>query len=159
MFRRPGLRGHVRLRVWLTQNSSENICHQTTKRRFENSTRLVFVYDRTMADQLKWSDAFDALKMEKGEHPIHLFSRVDRIVGILSSFGAVTSVGDVNRKLRRNSALSCTTETLLPELKSRLESIMRQRHLDLPTLKKNVGSVLMTNGHGGNSRGGNRYKV
>ena len=43
---------------------------------------------RSIATQVKWSDAFDDVKMEKGEEPMKLFSRVDKIVGTLASLGA-----------------------------------------------------------------------
>ena len=56
---------------------------------------------RPIAAQVKWSDAFDAVQMEKDEKPIIFFSHVDKIVGILTSLGVHKSVGDVNRKLAR----------------------------------------------------------
>ncbi|CAN0405489.1 unnamed protein product, partial [Laminaria digitata] len=56
---------------------------------------------QTMADQVKWSDAFDAIRMEKGEEPMKFFSRVDKVVGVLASLGVEKSVGGVNRKLVR----------------------------------------------------------
>ncbi|CAN0558800.1 unnamed protein product, partial [Laminaria digitata] len=56
---------------------------------------------KSIATQVKWSDVFDALQMEKGEEPMIFFSRVDKIVGILGSLGVQKSVGDVNRKLVR----------------------------------------------------------
>ena len=54
---------------------------------------------KTMAEQVKWSVAFDSAKMEKGEEPMKYFSRVDEIVGVLASLGVVTSVADVSRKI------------------------------------------------------------
>ena len=72
---------------------------------------------RPIAAQVKWSDAFDAVQMEKDEKPIIFFSHVDKIVGILTSLGVQGTVSDVNRKLLRintvraitkpNSALYC----------------------------------------------------
>ena len=53
----------------------------------------------SIATQVKWSDAFDAVKMEKGEKPMKLFSRVDMIVSTLALSGVPKSEGDVNRKL------------------------------------------------------------
>ena len=51
------------------------------------------------ASQVKWSDVFDAVYMEKGEEPMKFFSRVDKILGILASLGVPKSVVEVNRKL------------------------------------------------------------
>ena len=34
---------------------------------------------KTMAEQVKWSVAFDSAKMEKGEEPMRYFSRIDKI--------------------------------------------------------------------------------
>ena len=39
---------------------------------------------RSIATQVKESDAFDAIKMEKGEEPMKFFSRVDKIVSTLA---------------------------------------------------------------------------
>ena len=55
----------------------------------------------TTADQAKWSDAFDAIRMEKGEEPMIFFSRVDKVMGVLASPGVTKSVGNVNGKLER----------------------------------------------------------
>ena len=38
---------------------------------------------KSVATQVKRSDAFDAVQMEKGEEPMKFFSRVDKIVGTL----------------------------------------------------------------------------
>ena len=34
---------------------------------------------KAMAEQVKWSVAFDSAKMEKGEEPMRYFSRIDKI--------------------------------------------------------------------------------
>ena len=34
---------------------------------------------RTIGKHVKWSDAFDAVQMEKGEEPMKFFSRVDKL--------------------------------------------------------------------------------
>ena len=54
---------------------------------------------KTMAEQVKWSVAFDSAKMEKGKEPMKYFSRIDKIFGVLASLGVVNSVADVNRKI------------------------------------------------------------
>ena len=54
---------------------------------------------RSIATQAKWSDAFDAVKMEKGEEPMKLFRHVDKIVSTLSSLGAPKSDVDVKPKI------------------------------------------------------------
>ena len=54
---------------------------------------------KTMAEQVKWSVAFDSAKMEKGEEPIKYFGRIDKIVGVFASLGVVKTVADVNRKI------------------------------------------------------------
>ena len=59
------------------------------------------VSSESVATQVKWSDAFDAVQMEKGEEPMKFFSRVDKIVGTLASLGVPKSEGEVNRKLVR----------------------------------------------------------
>ena len=56
---------------------------------------------KSVATQVKWSDAFDAVQTEKGEEPMKFFSRADKIVGTLASFGVPKSDEDVNRKLVR----------------------------------------------------------
>ena len=40
---------------------------------------------KSVATQVKWSDAIDAVQMDKGEEPMKFVSRVDNIVGILAS--------------------------------------------------------------------------
>ena len=40
---------------------------------------------KTMAEQVKWSAAFDSAKMEKGEEPMKYFGRIDKIDGVLAS--------------------------------------------------------------------------
>ena len=57
---------------------------------------------KSVATQVKWSDAFDAVQMEKGEEPMKFFSRVDKIVGTLALLGVPKSEGEVNRKLVRD---------------------------------------------------------
>ena len=42
---------------------------------------------RSIAAQVKWLGAFDVVKMEKGEAPMKLFSRVDKIASALASLG------------------------------------------------------------------------
>ena len=56
---------------------------------------------RSIATKVKWSDACDAVQMEKGEKPMSFFSCVDKIVRSLTSFGVQKSAGDVNRTLVR----------------------------------------------------------
>ena len=56
---------------------------------------------KSVATQVKWSDAFDAVQIEKGEEPMKFFSRVDKTVGTLASLGVPKSEGLVNRKLVR----------------------------------------------------------
>ena len=78
--------------------------------------------------------------MDKGEDPMKFFSRVDKIVGISSSFGVQKSVGDVNRKLVRVLTKYYEKEQgnlLYRDDVSReeIESIVRQRHLKLPVTK------------------------
>ena len=53
---------------------------------------------KTIADQVKWSVAFDE-KMEKGEAPWKSFGWIDKIVGVLASLGVQKSAADVNRKI------------------------------------------------------------
>ena len=54
---------------------------------------------KTMAEQVKWSVAFDSAKMEKGQEPIKYFGRIDEIVEVLASLGVAKTVADVNRKI------------------------------------------------------------
>ena len=54
---------------------------------------------KTMAEQVKWSVAFDSAEMQKGEEPMKHFSRIDKIVRVLASLGVVKSVADINRKI------------------------------------------------------------
>ena len=95
---------------------------------------------RSIATQVKWSDDFDAVKMEKGEEPMKLFSRVDKIGGTLSSLGVQQSVGDVNWTLVRALANDYGMEqrTLLCRdfvSQETIESIVRQRYLRLSVIK------------------------
>ena len=53
---------------------------------------------RSIATQVKLSDAFDAVQMETGEEPMKFFRRVDKIVSNLASLGVRKSERDVNRK-------------------------------------------------------------
>ena len=53
---------------------------------------------KTVAEQVKWSVAFDSAKME-GEEPMKYFGRIDKIVGVHASLGVVKTVADVNRKI------------------------------------------------------------
>ncbi|CAN0395471.1 unnamed protein product, partial [Laminaria digitata] len=115
---------------------------------------------QTMANQVKWSDAFDAIRMEKGEEPMKFFSRVDKVVGVLASLGVEKSVGDVNRKLVRSltSDYEMEQRTILYRegiQRKDIETIVRQRHLNLPTPKKNVGQTLVSNTQGNNSNNRN----
>ena len=82
---------------------------------------------RSNATQVKWSDAFDVVQMEKGEEPMEFFSRVDKIVGILTSLGVHKSVGDVNRKLAR----LLTSDY---EMEQRALLSVSYTHLTLPTI-------------------------
>ena len=52
-----------------------------------------------MAEQVKWSVAFESTKMEKGEEPMKYFGRIDEMFGVLASLGVVKTVADVNRKI------------------------------------------------------------
>ena len=54
---------------------------------------------KTMAEQVKWSVAFESTKMEKGEEPMKYFGRIDKIVGVLASLGVVKTVAGVKRKI------------------------------------------------------------
>ena len=54
---------------------------------------------KTMAEQVKWSVAFDSAKMEKGHEPMQYFGRTDKIVGVLASLCGAKTVADVNRKI------------------------------------------------------------
>ena len=116
----------------------------------------------SVATQVKWSDAFDVVHMEKGEEPMKLFSRVDKIVGTLASLGVPKSEGDVNRRLLRVLTADYEIEqrTLLYRdeiTRAEIESIVRQRHLRLPVSKGNtVGQALFSNGVARGSRGGGR---
>ena len=117
-------------------------------------------FPRSMADQVKWSDAFEAVRMEKGEEPMKFFSRVDKVVGILASLGVSKSEGDVNRKLVRTLTPDYEMEqrmVLYRENVSRaeIEAIVRQRYLNLPASKgKSVGQALFSNGAARGGRGG-----
>ena len=42
---------------------------------------------RSIATKSKWSERFDAVKMEKSEEPMKFFRLVDKVVGILASLG------------------------------------------------------------------------
>ena len=44
---------------------------------------------KTMAEQVKWSVAFDSAKMAKGEELMKYFGRIDKIVGVFASLGVV----------------------------------------------------------------------
>ncbi|CAM9631591.1 unnamed protein product, partial [Laminaria digitata] len=85
--------------------------------------------------------------MENGEEPMKFFSRVDKVVGVLASLGVEKSVGGVNRKLVRtlSSVYEMEQRTILYrediQIKD-IESIVRKRHLNLPTPKKNVRQAL-----------------
>ena len=56
---------------------------------------------KSTATQVKWSDAFDEVQIEKGEEPMKFISRVDKGWDILASRGVPKSVGEGNRKLAR----------------------------------------------------------
>ena len=61
---------------------------------------------KTMAEQVKWSVAFDCAKMEKGEEPLKTFGRIDKLVSVLASIGLVKTVADVNRKILRDADIT-----------------------------------------------------
>ena len=113
---------------------------------------------RSIATRVKWSDAFDAAQMEKGEERMKFSSRVDKIVGILASLGVQLSLGDVNRKLVRvrTSDYEMEQRTLLyrDEIsRAGIENVVCQRHLRLPmSTGGNVGQALWTRGED-NGRG------
>ena len=54
---------------------------------------------KTMAEQVKWSVAFDSAKLAKGEELMKYFGRIDKIVGVLASLCVAKTVADVNRKI------------------------------------------------------------
>ena len=96
---------------------------------------------RSIATQVKWSDAFDAVKMENGEEPMKFFSRVDKIVGTLSSLGVQKSVGDVNRELERvlTNDYEMEQRTLLHRddvSREDIESIVRKGTWDFPSQRE-----------------------
>ena len=119
---------------------------------------------RSMATQVKWLDAFGAVQMGKGEEPMKFFSRVDKIVGILTSLGVQKSVGDVHRKLVRvlTSDYEMEQRALLyrDEIsRVEIENIVRQRHLRLPvSTGGNVDQALWTSGQDNGGSGRNRNK-
>ena len=112
---------------------------------------------RSNATQVKWSDAFDAVNMEKGEEPMKFFSRVDKIASTLASLGVPKSESDVNRKLVRvlMDDYEIEQRTLLYRdeiTRAEIDNIARQRYLRLLVSKgKNVGQAPFS---GGVTRGG-----
>ena len=117
---------------------------------------------RTIGKHVKWSDAFDAVQMEKGEEPMKFFSRVDKTAGILASPGVQKSVCDVNRTLVTVLTTDYEMEqrTLLyrDEIsRAEIDSIVRQRHLRLPvSTGGNVGQALLTSAE--DNSGGERNR-
>ena len=121
---------------------------------------------RSIATQVKWSDAFDAVKIQKGEEPMIVFTRVDKIASTLASLGVPKSEGDENRKLVRvlTDDYEIEQRTLLYRdeiTRADVENIVRQRYLRLPLSKgKNVGQALFSGGVArggcGDGRGGSR---
>ena len=103
---------------------------------------------KTMAEQVKWSVAFDSAKMEKGEEPMKYFGRIDKIVGVLASLGVVKSVADVNRKIimTLTSDYEIEERTILYRedvTRAEIESIIQQRYLRRPATKgKDMGQAL-----------------
>ena len=88
---------------------------------------------RSIATRVKWSDASDAVQMEKGEEPMKFFSLEDKIVGTLDSLGEPKSEGDVHRKFVRvmtvdykieQHALLCRDEISRADI----VNIVRQSH-------------------------------
>ena len=102
---------------------------------------------KTMAEQLKWSVAFDAANMEK-EEPNKYVGRIDRVVGVLTSLRVLKSAAEVNRNIIMMFTSECETaeRTILYRegvTCAEIESIVRQRHWRLPASKgKNVGRAL-----------------
>ena len=108
---------------------------------------------KTMAEQVKWSVAFDSAKMENVEEPMKYFGRIDKIVGVRVSLGVAKTVADVNHKIitTLTSDYKMEERTILYRedvTRSEIESIIRQRHLRLPESKgKNVGQALFEWGY------------
>ena len=104
---------------------------------------------KTMAEQVKWSVAFDSAKMEKGEEPMKYSGRINKIVGVLASLGVAKTVADVNRKIviTLTSDYEMGERTILYRVdvtRAEIESIIRQRHFRLPAPKgQNVGQALL----------------
>ena len=117
---------------------------------------------RTIGKHVKWSDAIDAVQMEKGEETMKYFSRVDKTAGILASPGVQKSVCDVNRTLVTVLTTDYEMEqrTLLyrDEIsRAEIDSIVRQRHLRLPvSTGGNVGQALLTSAE--DNSGGERNR-
>ena len=126
-----------------------------------------WILPRSIATQVKWSDALDDVQMEKDEEPMRFFSRVDKVVGIQASLRVQKSIGDVNRQLVRvlTSDYEMKQRSLLyrDEInRAKIENIVRQRHLGLPvSTGGNVGQALWTNGedNGGSGRNRNNRKT
>ena len=102
---------------------------------------------KTMAEQVKWSVAFDAAKMEKGEEPMNYFGRVDKIVGVIASLGELKSVGDVNRKIIMTLASDYEMEELFYIVRASPErrlcsktDVLRSSRIERP--KREPGSIL-----------------
>ena len=108
---------------------------------------------KSTATQVKWSDAFDEVQIEKGEEPMKFFSRVDKGWDILASRGVPKSVGEGNRKLARVLTADDEVEqTLLYRneiSRGEIESIVKYRHLRLPvSTGGNVNQAFLTSGQG-----------
>ena len=152
---------------WTESMSDTDLLDRVCARQSPSGAMLRDLFlPRSIATQVKWWDAFNAFKMERGEEPMKFFSRVDKIVSTLASINVPKSEGDVNRKLVRVSTDKYEIEqrTLLCRddiTRAEIESKVRQKHLKLPMSKgKNVEQALFSSGvarggHGG-GRGGNR---
>ena len=107
---------------------------------------------KTMAEQVKWSVAFESTKMEKGEEPMKYFGRIDEMFGVLASLGVVKTVADVNRKIimTLTSDYEMEEHTILYHedvARAEIESITHQLYLRLPASKgKNMDQALFWNG-------------
>ena len=88
------------------------------------------------------------------------FGRIDNIVGVLASLGAVKTVADVNRRIimTLTSYYEMEERTILYRedvTRAEIGSIIPQRHLRLPASNgKNVGQALFSNGAARGGRAG-----
>lgn len=58
---------------------------------------------RSVATQVTCSVTFDAVQIVKGDEPTEMLDCTHKIVGIITSLGVLTWVGDKNRKFVRVS--------------------------------------------------------